>query len=144
MPVISKESKQSYERMIKQVNKEIRLLEQSLETLLKEHEGKKMRALNTIPGIGKRTISMMIIATDGFRKIDNYRQLSSWAGLSPKEYSSGKSIRGKVRISKMGGRELRNLLYMCSLTAIKCNKACKELYYRLKEKGKNGKLGGCK
>jgi len=140
MPVVSKESKGSYERMIKLVNKEIKLLERSLEELLKQHEGKKMKALETIPGIGKRTISMMIIATDGFRKVDNYRQLSSWAGLSPKEYSSGKSIRGRVRISKMGGKELRNLLYMCSLTAIKCNKACKELYNRLKAKGKNGKL----
>jgi transposase len=29
---------------------------------------------------------------------------------------------------------------MCSLTAIKCNKACKDLYDRLKAKGKNGKL----
>jgi transposase len=140
MPVKSKESKRSYQRMIDQVNKEISSLEQSLETLLKQHEEKKMTALQTIPGIGKRTVAMMIIATDGFRKVDNYRQLSSWAGLSPREYSSGKSIRGKVRISKMGGKELRNMLYMCSLTAIKCNKSCKELYDRLKAKGKNGKL----
>ena len=82
----------------------------------------------------------MIIVTDGFRKVDNYRQLASYAGLSPKEYSSGKSIRGKVHISKMGGKELRNMLYMCSLSAIKSNKACKDLYDRLKAKGKNGKL----
>jgi transposase len=140
MPVISKESKRSYQHMIDQLNKEIIGLEKSLETLLKQHEEKKMTALETIPGIGKRTVAMMIIVTDGFRKVDNYRQLSSWAGLSPKEYSSGKSIRGKVRISKMGGKELRNMLYMCSLTAIKCNKSCKELYDRLKGKGKNGKL----
>jgi transposase len=140
MPIVSKESKRCYERMIDQLNKEIRLLEQNLETLLKVHEEKKISALHTIPGIGKRTIAMMVIVTDGFRKVDNYRQLASWAGLSPKEYSSGKSIRGKVRISKMGGKELRNMLYMCSLSAIKCNKACKELYDRLKAKGKNGKL----
>jgi transposase len=140
MPVISKESKRSYQRMIDQLNKEISSLEKSLDALLKQHEEKKMAALQTIPGIGKRTIAMMIIATDGFRKVDNYRQLASYAGLSPKEYSSGKSIKGKVRISKMGGKELRNMLYMCSLTAIKCNKACKELYDRLKAKGKNGKL----
>jgi transposase len=140
MPVVSKESQRCYERMIDQLNKEIRLLEKNLEALLKQHEEKKMAALQTIPGVGKRTVAMMIIATDGFRKVDNYRQLSSWAGLSPKEYSSGKSIRGKVRISKMGGKELRNMLYMCSLTAIKCNKSCKELYDRLKAKGKNGKL----
>ena len=140
MPVISKESKRSYQHMIDQLNKEIALLEKSLNALLKLHEEKKMQVLETIPGIGKRTVAMMIIATDGFRKVDNYRQLSSWAGLSPKEYSSGKSIRGKIRISKMGGKELRNMLYMCSLTAIKCNKGCKELYDRLKAKGKNGKL----
>jgi transposase len=140
MPIVSKESKRSYERMIDHLNKEILGLEKSLDTLLKQHEEKKMAALQRIPGIGKRTVATMIIATDGFRKVDNYRQLSSWAGLSPKEYSSGKSIRGKIRISKMGGKELRNLLYMCSLTAIKCNKPCKELYDRLKAKGKNGKL----
>lgn len=140
MPVISKESTRSYQHMIDQLNKEIILLEKSLDALLKQHEEEKMVALQTIPGVGKRTVAMMIIATDGFRKVDNYRQLSSWAGLSPKEYSSGKSIRGKVRISKMGGKELRNTLYMCSLSAIKSNKACKDLYDRLKAKGKNGKL----
>jgi len=140
MPVVSSECKRSYQHVIANLNKEIVLLEGKLETLLKEHEGKKLAVLQTIPGIGKRTVAMMLIATDGFRKVDNYRQLSSWAGLSPKEYSSGKSIRGKVRISKMGGKELRNMLYMCSLTAIKCNKSCKELYDRLKAKGKNGKL----
>jgi transposase len=140
MPVISKESKRSYGHMIDQLNKEIIVLEKSLDALLKQHEEKKMKALETIPGIGKRTVAMMIIVTDGFRKVDNYRQLSSWAGLSPKEYSSGKSIRGKIRISKMGGKELRNMLYMCSLSAIKSNKACKDLYHRLKAKGKNGKL----
>lgn len=37
----------------------------------------------------------------------------------------------------MGGKELRNMLYMCSLSAIKSNKACKELYDRFKAKGKN-------
>jgi len=140
MPIVSKESKRCYEHMIAKLEKEIGLLEKTVKTLLNEHEGKKLELLETIPGIGKRTTALMIIATDGFRKVDNYRQLSSWAGLSPKEYSSGKTIRGKVRISKMGGKELRSILYMCSLTAIQKNKACKDLYDRLKAKGRNGKL----
>lgn len=140
MPIVSQEGRRGYERIITQLNKEIHTLEQKLEILLKEHEGAKFNALKTIPSIGKRAIALMLIATDGFRKVENYRQLSCWAGLSPREYSSGKSIRGKVRISKMGGGELRNILYMCSLSAIKNNKACKELYLRLKANGKNGKL----
>jgi len=140
IPVMSKECQRGYERIIAELNKQILKIEEHLETLLKEHEGNKLQALQTIPGIGKRAVALMLITTDGFRKVDNYRQLASWAGLSPKEFTSGKSIRGKVRISKMGGGELRHTLYMCSMTAIKKNKACKDLYDRLKAKGKNGKL----
>jgi hypothetical protein len=36
----------------------------------------------------------------------------------------------------MGKSQIRKLLYMCSWTAKKCNKNCKEMYERLKAKGK--------
>ena len=61
-------------------------------------------------------------------------------GLSPKEYSSGSSIRGKVRICKQGGSLLRHTLYICALNAKETNGACKELFDRLVAKGKNKKL----
>lgn len=70
----------------------------------------------------------------------NYRQLISYAGLSPREYSSGSSIKAKARICKQGGKTLRNILYMCAMNAIKTNNTCKQLYERLITKGKNGKL----
>ena len=35
---------------------------------------------------------------------------------------------------------MRKLLYLCAMRARSCNKACKEMFERLKEKGKNGKL----
>ena len=62
------------------------------------------------------------------------------AGLSPREHSSGSSIRGKVRITKMGGGLIRGKLFMCSFAAKKCNTTCKALYERLVAKGKNGKV----
>ena len=64
----------------------------------------------------------------------------SYAGLSLKLYTSGKSIRGKVRISKKGGKQLRHILYMCALNAKTTNPACKALFDRLVAKGKNKKL----
>ena len=143
MPIVSKEAKRCYEKQNRSLDKEINRLEDKIQELLMEHEGGKMKALQSIPSIGKRASATMIIATDGFRKVDNYRQLSSWAGLSPKEHSSGTSIWGKVRISRMGGTELRTLLFMCSMNAIKNNRACRELYTRLKAKGKNGKVALC-
>ena len=91
-------------------------------------------------GIGKRATAILIVTTQGFKHTKNYRQLISYAGLSPKEYSSGSSIRGKVRICKQGGSLLRHTLYMCALNAKKTNGACKELFDRLVAKGKNKKL----
>jgi transposase len=47
---------------------------------------------------------------------------------------------GRVCISKIGGKQLRHILYMAALNAKKTNAACKALYDRLVEKGKNKKL----
>ena len=84
--------------------------------------------------------AILIVTTQGFKHAKSYRQLISYAGLSPKEYSSGGSIRGKVRICKQGGSLLRHTLYMCALNAKKTNGACKELFDRLVAGGKNKKL----
>lgn len=40
----------------------------------------------------------------------------------------------------MGSGHLRNVLYMCSLPAVRHNRACKELYDRLKSAGKKSKV----
>ena len=93
----------------------------------------------SVKGIGKRAASELIVYTKGFEGMDDYRQLISYAGLSPVEYSSGSSIRGRVRICKQGGKQLRNILYMCALNAKSTNRVCRELYDRLVEKGKNKK-----
>ena len=55
----------------------------------------------------------------------------------PRENSSG-SIQGKNRIYKRGGKNLRDVLYMCVMNAIKTNPACKSLYERLRANGKTG------
>ena len=86
-------------------------------------------------------MAMLIVYTQGFKNTHSHRQLISFAGLSPTQYSSGSSIQGKPRIYKRGGKSLRDVLYMCSMNAIKTNPACKALYERLRAKGKTGKQG---
>ena len=88
-------------------------------------------------GIGKRATAILIVSTQGFKYTETYQQLISCAGLSPKEYTSGSTIRGEVRICKQGGSLLRHTLYMCALNAKKTNGACEELFDRLVAKGKN-------
>ena len=90
--------------------------------------------------IGKRATAMLIVATQGFKNTVSHRQLVSFAGLAPVQKSSGTSIKGRPSISRQGGKELRDVLYMCAMNAKKNNIACKALYDRLIVKGKSSKL----
>ncbi|WP_298549305.1 transposase, partial [uncultured Aquimarina sp.] len=78
--------------------------------------------------------------TDGFSKFETSAQLCSYVGITPMIRESGSSVRGRSRISKVGNRKLRNLLFLCSFNACKHNRACNAVYERIVNKGKSKKL----
>ncbi|KHJ36484.1 transposase IS116/IS110/IS902 family protein [Pedobacter glucosidilyticus] len=124
-----KEEVESYDKRIKDKECEI-------EKLIKQNYAEMAVNIRSIPGIGPRSVSMLIIATDGFGMFENYKQVISYFGLAPRIYESGTSVKGKGHICKMGMGQIRKVLYMAATSAIRCNKACKELYERLRGKGK--------
>jgi transposase len=139
LPVPSKDTIKSIEKIVTSLEKEIKQLEQKLQIKLAAWQPEQLKNVGSIKGIGKRAAAMLIVFTQGFKHTHNHRQLISFAGLAPTEYSSGSSIHGKPRIYKRGGKNLRDVLYMCSMNAMKTNVACKTLYDRLRANGKTGK-----
>ena len=139
-PVISKLALKRLQQMLKTLTQQVALVEVELLTLLERRFAAEMTLLCSIPGIGRKTAGMLLLFAGGFTRFDNYRQVIALAGLSPREHTSGTSIRGKVRITKMGGGLIRGKLFMCSFSAKKTNAACAALFDRLVAKGKNKKL----
>lgn len=82
----------------------------------------------------------MTVLTDGFEKFENSKQLCSYFDVTPIIQESGSSIRGKISISKVGNRKLRNLLFLCSFAPRKHNKGCRDIYEQIINKGKSKKL----
>jgi transposase len=130
----------SLKNNLKHLQKEIALLEDKLLEIVKLDYQELLTKLETIPGLGRKTSIILIILTNGFEKFNKASELCSFAGLTPIIRQSGSSIRGRARISKMGSRRLRNLLFMCSFSAFKHNKACKEIHQRITNKGKCKKV----
>ncbi|WP_394751089.1 IS110 family RNA-guided transposase [Spongiimicrobium salis] len=130
----------SLTRHLKHLNGEIELLEGHLLELIKQEQQHQLTLLKSIPGVGVKTALFLIVVTDGFKKFESAKQLCSYVGITPTIRESGSSIRGRSRISKIGNRKLRNLLFLCAFSACKHNKACKELYDRIVVKGKSKKL----
>jgi transposase len=139
-PVVSPVARQRLEQTKRWLDEQLQAVEAELLALLEQRFAPEMALLCSIPGIGRKTAGMLLLFAGGFARLDNYRQLIAKAGLSPREHTSGSSIRGKVRITKMGGGLIRGKLFMCSFSAKRSNAACKALYDRLVAKGKNGKV----
>lgn len=130
----------SLNRIIKSLDKEIKLLEKALLDRVCDEYQQQLTLLRSIPGIGPKTAVFLLVVTDGFSKFESASQLCSYAGITPVIRESGSSVRGRSRISKMGNGRLRNLLFLCAFNASKHNKACRQLYERLVRKGKSKKL----
>ena len=130
----------SINRQLKSLKKEIEVLENQLLKNVKSEYAESLTLLKTIPGIGDKTALMLLVFTDGFNRFESYKELCSYAGITPIIRQSGSSVNGRPRISKMGNPKLRSLLFVCSFNACKFNKACKALFDRLVAKGKSKKL----
>lgn len=130
----------SLNKTLKHLNNELKGIDAKLLSLVKKDQQKQLRLLQSISGIGLKTALFLIVVTDGFKKFETASQLCSYAGITPTIRQSGSSVRGRARISKVGNRKLRNLLFMCSMSAYKRNKPCKEIFERITNKGKSKKL----
>lgn len=128
--------KDSLTRVIASLSEELVFIEQEILVVCKLHFQESYELLISIPSIGPKTAMLLIVITDNFNKFSHYKKLIAYVGLSPRIYQSGTSVRGKGHICKMGKSQIRKLLYMCSWTAKRCNKTCKEMYERLKKNGK--------
>jgi transposase len=58
----------------------------------------------------------------------------------PFEHTTGISVKGKNQGHKMANKDLKKLLHLCALAAIKYDTEMKAYYDRKKAEGKNGML----
>ncbi len=99
---------------------------------------KKQRdLLDSIPGIGEKTIAVVLAEIRSVDNFSNAKQLAAFAGLNPMLYESGTSVRGKTRLSKIGNNKLRKALFYPAMVAKRFNPVIAEFAKRLELNGKN-------
>jgi len=105
------------------------------DTLRRNHE-----LLVSIPGLGVQSAAVLLAEIPDFSAFSHNKQITAFVGLNPQEHSSGSSVRGRTRISKVGNARVRAILYMCALAARRHNPILKAFAERLKESGKAPKV----
>ena len=105
-------------RLIDNLDTEAQRLFNKIEVLLLKEEETKNRydAISKIPSIGRKS-ALYLCAFFLKYPLANAKEITALLGLDPMMKDSG-TFRGKQRISKHGGQQIRNLLYLPTLCAI--------------------------
>jgi transposase len=132
--------------IIKTERKTLRYLEKQVEEVDNKIAGlvksdpvlnKNFELIKSLTGVGDVIAIAMIATTNNFQNFIDPRKFACHVGVAPFPYSSGTSIRGKTRTSKMANRQIKAILHMGAFCAIRCDKELKAYYQRKVAEGKN-------
>jgi transposase len=98
------------------------------------------RLILSVPGFGIITASYLLIVTECFSLFSSSRQLACYGGIAPFEHSSGKSIRGKLRVSPKADKKLKGLLSRGVSTLLLHHDSTKNYFERKLAEGKHQNL----
>jgi len=124
------------------IKAQIKALEAAIKKITKQDQGVKERfqRLMSIPGIGETTALILLAELPDLDTFKCAKQLAAYAGLNPSIRTSGSSVRGKERLSKMGHALLRKALFLPALSIMGRQTPLRPFIDRLRAKGKKGKV----
>jgi transposase len=127
------------EAHIDYLRKRVRNLEDDLDQLVRQSPllAEKSALLRGVPGVG-RVLCMMLLARLPELGRLNRAEIAKLVGVAPLDDDSGK--RRGVRTIAGGRADVRRVLYMAALSAIRSNPVLRDYYQHLRAQGKEGKV----
>jgi transposase len=133
------DAKKSVQEVLEMLKKQLKQIDSQLAKMLANdtEKARTIEILRSVKGVGAVTVSTLIAELPELGKL-NREQVAKLVGVAPINRDSGTKT-GKRFIG--GGRgQVRRVLYMATLVAIKHNAAIKAYYVHLKSKGKVSKV----
>jgi transposase len=135
----SKVAARSIDAVLKTLDKQIDSLDQQIRRLIDSDDDFKDldRLLRSAPGVGPVLSSTLVAELDELGRTDR-SQIGALVGIAPFNHDSGR-LKGK-RCIRGGRASVRSVLYMATITAIRCNPVIRIFADRLQKTGKSAKV----
>lgn len=123
--------------LIAWLDAEIKQLEHDVDDHIDRHPGLKHDAelLTSIPGIGNTTAARLLGQLGDIRRFGSAKRFAAFLGVTPRQRSSGTSIKGRTMMSRTGSVALRTALYMPGMVASRYNPLLRPFAQRLAATG---------
>lgn len=131
--------RQSQDRLIDYLKEEIINVEGQIDTIITSMPSweNNFRLIQSVKGIGPVLSRYIIIYTENFTRFTDPKKFACYAGVAPFEYSSGSSIKGRTRLHPCANKQLKSLLNIAAMGAVRLRGEFKAYYDRRTEEGKN-------
>ena len=123
--------------VIARLQKAIDRIEQAMRDLIQTRPSLRSdyELLTGIPGVGFVTAAVILAEVGDLRRFGKARQVTAFAGVTPRQNQSGNHT-SPGRMSKKGNGRIRQALYLSALSAITYNPPLAATYRRLVADGK--------
>lgn len=126
-------------QMLKTIDKQLDKIESCIADLIRQDAelNKKATLIRSIPGVGQVTCWMMLAKTENFSTITDPRKMACYSGVVPFDFQSGTSVRRKPGLSCFADKEMKSVLHLAAMSAIRLPNKLRAYYLRKVEEGKN-------
>jgi transposase len=137
-PARTRAARQSIARAVKFLEREADRMQAQADALIAAAPALKADRdlLASIPGIGAQTASTVLAELPPVERLPSAQSAAAYAGLAPREFRSGASVRRRTRLRKAGNARLRKALYLPPRTAIRFTPLLRGFFGRLVAAGK--------
>lgn len=131
--------RRNIQKMINMLNKQIETVDDDIDTTIRNSPAWREREdlLSSVKGVGSTTARTMLTQLPELGRL-NRREIAALVGVAPFNHDSGQH-RGQ-RYIRGGRSEVRSVLYMATVTAVRCNPQIRVVYERLVAAGKKPKV----
>ena len=133
------EATKLYKQDIDHTKKMIERVEAAIIKVVAQDENmqRNFQLITSIVGIGKVNAWMTIAYTENFTCFTNGRKYGAFCGVVPYDHSSGKTIKGKARVSDMANKLVKSDLDMAARAAAMHDPEIRIYYQRRAQLGKH-------
>jgi len=135
----SSKARKAIDAVLKTVDRQIASLDKQIAKLIESDDdmSRKDRIIRSVPGVGPVLSATLLASLREIGGVDR-QQIGALVGVAPYNHDSGR-LKGQRAIR--GGRApVRNVLYMATLAAIRCNPVIRAFAQRLRAAGKRSKV----
>jgi len=128
-----------YEKNLTLVKEQIAQTESHVDEIIRQNPSfhELSLILISVCGVGTLLAAYLLVTTNAFQDITNYKQMAAFLGICPFQHQSGKSIYRNPNSRHYGPGYIRKLLHLAARSVATHNPEFRKYYYRKIEEGKN-------